>query len=207
MIITETKPVPSWWEISLLWTGANVLSILGGILLGTFLNEIFWASNLPPRVDGLIIDGMITNPIQRAIIIGISIGCVKGLLEWFVLQRYEAKWKGWLPISVLAWTIGVTIAAGLPEMHPNLDINELVGGTFIGLIQWIILRHYVPKAYWWIIATIVGSFAALSYIPLGYTFLMILESIIAFLITGLFLGIVTGTTLAWLLQLSGLEEQ
>jgi len=150
---------------------------------------------------------MITNPIQRAIIIGISIGCVKGLLEWFVLQRYEAKWKGWLPISVLAWTIGVTIAAGLPEMHPNLDINELVGGTFIGLIQWIILRHYVPKAYWWIIATIVGSFAALSYIPLGYTFLMILESIIAFLITGLFLGIVTGTTLAWLLQLSGLEEQ
>jgi len=206
MVVTETKPVPSWWEISLLWVSANILSIFGGILLGTFLNDILWSSNFPPRVDGIIIDGVITNPIQRAIIIGISIGSFKGFLEWLVLQRYEAKWKGWLPISTLAWVIGVTIAVGLPAINPHLEINALAGGTLLGVIQWSLVRQFIPKAYWWIVCTVIGSFAVLTYIPLGYTFLMILEGFLAFLLAGLFMGVATGATLAWLLQFSWLKK-
>jgi hypothetical protein len=202
MVNTETKPIPSSWEISLLWIGANALSTFGGILLAAFLNDILWARNLPPGVDSLI-----NNPVERAFIIGLSIGGVKGLLERLILQRYEARWKGWVPVSMLAWAIAVTIAAGLPEIRPNLYINELFGGIIIGVSQWIILKHYLPKAYWWTIAAASGSFAVLGYIPLGYTFIMMLESFIAFIIPGLFMGILTGTTLSWLLNLSWLKEQ
>jgi hypothetical protein len=205
MVITETESLPSWWKINLLWVAANLFSVFGGILLGAFLNHILWVSNVPPRMNRLIVDGFITNPIQRAIIMGISIGGIKGLLEWFILQKYQADWKGWFLISVLAWSIGVTSAAGLPQIGPSLHINELVGGIFIGVIQWILLRYYVPKSYWWIIATIVGSFAVLSYIPLG--FVMILENFIPLLISGLMMGIITGATIVWLLQLFWLREE
>jgi hypothetical protein len=202
MVIAETKTVPRSWEISLLWIGANVLSIFGGILLGAFLNEVLWRPDVPSEVVGFI-----TNPIQRAIVIGLSIGVIKGLLEWLILHRYEMKWKGWFPTSVFAWAVGITVAVGLSETRPDLGINELLGGITIGLSQWIILRKYLPKAYWWVIATTIGSFAVFSYVPLGYTFLMMLESFIAFIVTGLFMGLMTGTTLSWLLSLSSLKEQ
>jgi hypothetical protein len=207
MATTEMKRVPVSWDISLLWTGVNALSIFGGILLGAFLNEILWRSYIPRDVDTLGVYIFINNPIQRAFIFGLSIGGIKSLLEWFVLQRYKAKRNGWISASLLGWTVGVTVAVGLAAFPSRSGINQLLGGMIIGFSQWIVLRHCLPKAYWWIIAIIVGSFLILSRIPLGYTFLMMLESFIAFIIAGLFMGIITGTTLSWLLTLSWLEEK
>jgi hypothetical protein len=194
--------LPSSWTIILFWTGSNALSIFGGILLGAFLNEILWTPNLPPGVESFI-----TNPVQRAFIFGLSIGGIKSLLEAFVLQRWKIKWNGWIPINMLGWAFGVTFAVGLAVFHLGSGINELLGGMIIGLSQWIVLRRYLPKAYWWIIANVVGGFVILSYIPLGNTFLMMLESFILFLIAGLFIGIMTGAMLSWLLALLWLEEQ
>ena len=202
MDTVDTKPLPSGWTISLFWIGANALSIFCGILFGAFLNEILWTPNLPPEVDSFI-----TNPVQRAFIIGLSIGGIKSLLEGFVLQKYKIKLNGWLLANILGWAVGVTVAVGLAVFRSGSGINELLGGMIIGLSQWIVLRRYLPKAYWWIIASAIGSFAILSYIPLGYTFLMMLESFITFIIAGLLMGVLTGATLSWLLTLSWLEEQ
>lgn len=207
MAITQTKSTPSTWEISLLWVGVNAFSILGGILFGAFLNEILWASHFPSGVDNLIsILILIDNPIQRALIYGLSIGSIKSLLEGFVLRKYKVKWNGWIPASALGWAFGVTVATALPMLGPVVGINQLLGGMIVGLSQWIVLKRYLPKAYWWIIASTIGSFAILSYVPLGYTFFMMLEGFVLFIIAGLFLGIMTGATLSWLLTLSWLEE-
>ena len=202
MTTTDTELSPSSWIIILFWTGANTLSIFGGILLGALLNEVIWTTNLPPGVDASI-----TNPIQRALIFGLSIGGVKSLLEEFVLQRWKIKWNGWIPATVLGWAFGVTFAVGLAIFHSRLGINELLGGMIIGLSQLIVVRHYLPRAYWWVIANVVGGFVILGYIPLGYTFSLMLESFIIFIIAGLFIGVVTGVTLSWLLTLLWLEEQ
>ena len=202
MDTTDTESLPNSWAISLFWTGVNTLSIFGGILLGAFLNEILWTPNLPPGVDSLI-----NNPVQRAFIIGLSIGGIKSLLEGFVLQRYKIKWNDWIPAGMLGWAFGVTVTVGVAMFRSGPGFNELLGGLIIGLSQWIVLRRYLPKAYWWIIASVVGSFVILSYIPLGYTFLMMLESFIVFIIAGCLMGITTGATLSWLLSLLWLEEQ
>jgi hypothetical protein len=203
----EIELSPNTWEISLLWTGASTLSIFGGILLGAFLNDTLWNSNLPLCVgDCISIDSIITNPIQRAFIFGLSIGGIKGLLEELILRKWKIRWNGWIPVSMLGWAFGVTIAVGLAAVHSNLGINQLLGGMVIGFSQWVLLRRYLPKAYWWIIVSVVGSFAILSYIPLGYTFLMMLESFIIFIVAGLFTGIMASVTLSWLINLSWLKE-
>ena len=206
MVNAEIKLSPNIWEIILLWTGANTLSIFGGILLGAFLNDVLWNSNLPSCVDCISIDGVITNPIQRAFIYGLSIAGIKSILEELVLRKWKVKWNGWVPVSMLGWAFGVTIAEGLAVVHSDFGVNQLLGGMVIGLSQWVILRRYLPKAYWWIIANVIGSFAILSYVPLGYTFSMMTESFIIFIVGGFFTGIMTSATLSWLLSLSWLEE-
>jgi len=194
---------PNTWAISLLWTGANTLSIFGGILLGAFLNDALWNSNLPLCTgDCISIDMLINNPIQRAFVFGLSIGGIKGLLEELILLKWKIKWNGWIPVSMLGWAFGVTIAVGLAVFHSNSGINQLLGGIVIGLSQWVILRRYLPKAYWWIIANVIGSFAILSCIPLGYTFSMMVESSIVFIIAGFFIGIMTSAVLLWLINSS-----
>jgi hypothetical protein len=207
MAEADIKLPPSIWEIMLLWTGVNTVSMLSGILLGAFLNDSLWNSDLPLCVgDCISIDMLINNPIQRAFVFGLSIGGIKGLLEELVLHKWKIKWNGWIPVSMLNWAFGMTIAVGLAVFHSGFGINQLLGGMVIGLSQWIILRRYLPKAHWWIIANAIGGFAIFSYVPLGYTFSMMLESSIIFIATGFFLGIMTGATLSWLQNLSWLEE-
>jgi len=207
MVNAENKLSPNIWEIILLWTGANTFSIFGGILLGAFLNDALWSSNLPPCVDCISIYGILTNPIQRAFIYGLSIGGIKSILEELVLRKWKVKWNGWVPVGILGWAFGITITEGLAFFHSDFGVvNQLLGGIVIGLSQWVILRRYLPKAYWWIIANVIGSFAILSYIPLGYTFSMMAESFIIFIVAGFFTGIMTSSTLSWLLNLSWFEE-
>ena len=208
MANTDVEQSPNTRAISLLWIGASTLSIFGGILLGAFLNDALWNSNLPLCVgDCISIDMIIiNNPIQRAFVYGLSIGGIKGLLEELILQKWKIKWNGWILASMLGWALGVTIAVGLATFHSNMGINQLLGGMVIGLSQWVILRRYVPKAYLWIIANVIGSFMILSYIPLGYTFLMMVESFIIFIIAGFFTGIMTSAVLSWLLNFFWLEE-
>lgn len=207
MTETDIKLSPGNLEIILSWTGVSILSIFSGILFGAFLNDFLWSSDVPLYVgDNIIIDMFIDNPIQRACIFGLSIGGVKSLLERSVLRKWEIKWNGWVIFSMLGWALGVIIAQGLAFFHPYFGFDQLLGGMVIGLSQWIILRRYLPKAYWWIITNIIGSFAILNYIPLGYTFSMMAESFIAFIGAGFFMGIMTSATLSWLLNLSCLEE-
>jgi len=129
------------------------------------------------------------------------------LLERLVLQRHKLQWNGWLPANILGWSFGFTAAESLKMFGWQWGTPQLLGGMIIGFAQWIVLRRYLPKSYWWIIACVIGSFAILSWIPIGYTFLMILEEYsIPIIVAGLIMGIFTGTTLSWLLALSWLQE-
>jgi hypothetical protein len=208
MVSREIKLAPNPWETVLLWIVTDTLSILGGILLGAFLNDTLWNTNLPQCVgDCISIDMLINNPIQRAFVFGLSIGGIKSLCEMLVLQKWKIRWDGWFPASIVGWSLGVTIAVGLEMFNSHSGINQLLGGMVIGISQWVILRHYLPKAYWWIIANVIGCFAVLSYIPLGYTFSMMLENSVVFFVMGFFAGLMTSVVLSWLLNLSRLEKR
>jgi hypothetical protein len=205
MDTTDTEKLPISSIISLFWIGANVFSIFGGVLLGKFLYDFLWPTFYLYQFDE--IEFLVDDPVRRMIIIGLSIGILTGLLEKLVLQRYKLKWNGWIPANILGWGFGFAAAESLKMFVWQWGAPQLLGGMIIGFAQWLVLRRHLPKPYWWIIACVMGSLATLSWIPVGYTFLMIIEEYsIPIIVAGLIMGIYTGTTLSWLLALSWLQE-
>jgi hypothetical protein len=204
----DIEKLPSSSTISLFWVVANIFSIFGGVLLGKFLYDFMYQFFYPYQdPPGLHIFILVDDPVRRMVFIGLSIGILTGFLERLVLQRYKLQWNGWILANILGWGFGFAAAEGLEMLGWQWGTPQLLGGMIIGFSQWIVLRRYLAKSYWWIVACIIGSFAILSWIPVGYTFQMILEEYsIPIIVAGLIMGIFTGATLSWLLALSWLQE-
>ena len=202
------EKLPSSSTMSLFWVVANIFSIFGGVLLGKFLYDFLYPFFYPYQdPPGLHIFRLVDDPVQRMVFIGLSIGILTGFLEKLVLQKHKLQWNGWILANVLGWSFGLAAAEGLEMLGWQWSIPQLLGGMIIGFSQWIVLRRYLVKSYWWIAACILGSFAILSWIPVGYTFPMILEEYsIPIIVAGLIMGIFTGATLSLLLTLSSLQE-
>ena len=67
----------------------------------------------------------------------------------------------WVLATALGWVVGFTICEGVKSAL--LSIRSSIGapdgaliGTGIGLVQWLVLSRYLPRAGWWIPATILG---------------------------------------------------
>jgi hypothetical protein len=201
-ITTDTKKTPNISIISLLWAGSNVFSIFGGVLLGKFLYDFLYPYFYTYQYQsGLNLLILVDDPIRRMAFIGLSIGILTGLVERLVLQRYKLQWNNWIPANVIGWGLGVMVVESLKMSGWQWGTPQLSGGLIIGFSQWFVLRRYLSKSYWWVVACAIGSFAILSWIPVGYTFSMILEEYsIPIIVAGLIMGISTGVTLSGLLE-------
>jgi hypothetical protein len=204
----NTEKLSGSSTMSLFWVVANIFSIFGGVLFGKFLYDFLYPFFYPyQNPPGLHIFSLVDDSVRRMVFIGLSIGILSGLLERLVLQRYKLQWNGWILANILGWGFGFAAAESLEMFGWQWGTPQLLGGIIIGFSQWIVLKQYLAKSYWWIIACVIGSFAILSWIPVGYTFLMILEEYsIPIIVAGLIMGIFTGATLSWLLTLSWLQE-
>jgi hypothetical protein len=77
------------WAFSLAWILTNTMALLVGWVAGTFLNDNLWPGiNIP---IGGYINVLIDNPIQRALVIGMSIGCIVGAVEWLFLRKLSLE--------------------------------------------------------------------------------------------------------------------
>lgn len=61
-------------------------------------------------------------------------------------------WLWW----TLATTIGGAIVGALEESGFQFVATILFTGLFIGIAQWLVLRQYIPKAFWWIVVSALG---------------------------------------------------
>ena len=87
-------------------------------------------------------------------------------------------------------------------------------GPILGVPQWLVLRHHVPKAGWWVLANalawMVGMvivFIGTSFIPpegmsLNVAFVLLLFLFVA----GAAVGAIHGLALIWLLHLRSLAR-
>jgi hypothetical protein len=80
-------------------------------------------------------------------LVGPSVGLAQGLLLRTVLG-YE-NWGRWLAFTSLGIALAIVLA-GIQCVGPVL------GGIAIGSLQWLILRHKMMQAYWWISAVSVA---------------------------------------------------
>ena len=82
---------------------------------------------------------MILIPEQPGILVGPFMGGVLGIVQWWIL-RQEVDWAGWwIPISILAWTTGLTVM-------PGALTSGALPGALTGLTLVILFRYASPRA-------------------------------------------------------------
>ena len=133
------------------------------------------------------------------------IGLVMGALQNTLLRRIFPHTKWWLPATFLGWSMGLLLVFGVRNVivyfwsaevyfaSSTLDLNLVLLGLMVGVGQWLVLRRFLPKAGWWIVANLVGW---------GLVTLFTGRSLGQFGLIGLYIlpAAATAVTLAWLLN-------
>lgn len=88
-------------------------------------------------------------------------GLVIGVLQYWLMRRYLPHTAWWAAATLAGWLLGALLAqlAGwlrLASALGSIDAALLLMGAALGVGQWLVLRRDVPRAGWWVAATIAG---------------------------------------------------
>ena len=92
---------------------------------------------------------------------------IMGLLQWLILRRYIRGARWWVLATAIGWQAGfaavgnislpIVLALDLDVFGiPSSILNGLQMGAIVGLVQWLVLRRQVARAWWWIPASAMG---------------------------------------------------
>ncbi len=168
------------WRVWFLWLMAAAVGWGWGVYWGWFGPHE--EPKMLQRVPTVVLAGYL----------GVVVGAiVMGGLQWLALRRHVVRAVRWVLASVGAVAVvGVVVfAVGVV----NADVGWLAGvslfGTVAGTFQWLVLRHQVRRAGWWVLVSTVGWVVGM---PLG--------DIVGPPGLGAAYGAITGTALVWLLR-------
>jgi hypothetical protein len=122
-------------------------------------------------------------------------GLVLGAAQWLVLRANLGGAGWWAAATGLGWAAGFPLGAetagrlGLVGLPFGL-LAGLVTGAALGLLQWLVLRRQVTRAFWWVPVSVFAWASALIYYRPGANWLGLLF--------GLLVGIASGVALLWL---------
>ncbi|MDZ8240894.1 MAG: serine/threonine-protein kinase [Nostoc sp. ChiQUE01a] len=103
------------------------------------------------------------NNVVMAFVLFGTLSCgLLGVMQWLMLRRLvSCKW--WVLATVLGITIGFLLAyavgyavVGLGSVVVVAVVLYAVGGTSLGMIQWLVLRRSLSRTGWWVLANTVG---------------------------------------------------
>jgi uncharacterized protein with PQ loop repeat len=208
------------WKLWFQWVLANTVAETVG-LGGTLLIGFLLLSNAEKTM------GIVLAAVLGVLAATFIEGTVVGTMQWLVLRRplKSMRWRVWALATALgafvAWTLGM-----LPFLFTSADTGAtssaemsdlviytlaaalgLVSGTILGFPQWLVLRRYVQKAGWWVLANalawmlgMVIVFVGTSFIPAkGITWQLALPLLFV-VAAGATVGAVHGFALIWLLR-------
>ena len=149
-----------------------------------------------------------------AVVVGTVVGAPLGIAQWLVLRRQISR-AGWW---VLATSVGVavTLVVGVSDREIGwFDLGLLARLAVLvvplGISQWLVLRRQIPRAGWWMLATIVGvtvTFAVVGAVdgPLGLTVGWVVGYTVGGTVGGAVGGAITGGVMVWLLRQPAAKE-
>lgn len=121
-------------------------------------------------------------------------------MDYTKIQSPESLFFLWL-LWVIATTIGGIIFGAWIFGDEDYFSSIFMTGLIIGVAQWLILRHYIPYARWWILASFLGWFLR-TFVPYyGATIEPFGYNVINNSITFTLLGVAQWLVLLFLLQL------
>lgn len=160
--------------------------------------------------SGLVVDVTLVWAENMDLYLGVNaamIGATFGIMQWLVLRRQILNADWWILASVAGWVIGEGIALfatmGFTRIL-NISISAVVIGAMIGIMQWLVLRHKVYGAKWWILASTMGwTLGELTSLFIEWG--AMLRGLVVGAIVGAVVGAVTGFVLVLMLQDSNQE--
>ncbi len=171
---TGARTWRQWLGVWALWT---VLAAVGGIAGGAVTWS--WATEVIAR--GFVTAGR-TAEVAAVLALaglatGVAAGVIGGLGEWLLLRRWVSGAGWWIVVTAVGravgWSLALTVGWLWSELVVSstgsgaagilgLDVGGLVGGSAVGLSQWIVLRRWVPRSLLWIAASAVGGAAGIG---------------------------------------------
>lgn len=204
------------WKLWLWWVLATALGEFVGFAVPAAVGAVAaWA------LEGKA--GTFANITMLGIMVsaGLAEGAVLGFAQGTVLRRYIPNMarREWVVATALAaglaWTIGMipSTLRDLTAINPAILVfgGILLGAIFvasIGFAQWLILRRYIQKAGWWVLANALAwplgvavPFGGIAMVPDGAPAVAyIVVGVVSGLMMGVVVGAITGMALVWLLR-------
>jgi hypothetical protein len=201
-----------WWRWTLATTAGELLSFAAP---ATVAPVATWAMT---EMLGTVPEGAM---LAVAVAAGMVEGAVLGFAQSLVLRRYiqSMTWREWVLVTALA--AGVAYILGMtPSMLDDstamspivfIGIWIILGALLvcsIGFAQWLVLRRYVRKAGWWVLANALAwplglaiPFVSLTTIPdSSPVAVWVLVGIVSGVLMGAVVGAITGIVIVGLLR-------
>ena len=215
------------WNIWIQWILANAVGetvglggtlVIGGLLLLNAQNTM----GVVPAASLAVLAGTLIE--------GITVGTA----QWLVLRRpiKSIRWRVWVLATAIgafvAWTLGMIpstfmFAGADSGGEASAQISDLVIytlaaamgfvlGPILGVPQWLVLRHHLPKAGWWVLANALAWMVGMVIVFIGTNFippegisLNVAFVLLFFLfVAGAAVGAIHGLVLVWLLHVRSL---
>lgn len=137
------------------------------------------------------------------------IATLPGVLHWLILRRWFPRAGWWVPASGAGSLLGY-LAAGwglaVADTHGETTFARVavpasmaVAGAAVGALQWVVLRRWVARAGWWVLAGSV-SWAAAEYAYLELTRAGQVRLVPGAALSGALSGALTGLALVGLMR-------
>ncbi len=170
------------WRVWFLWLMAGAFGWGQGVYWG-------WYAGGEPKT---------LQSIPRIILAGylgvVAGGVLIGVLQWLVLRGHVRRAGRWVLASFGAAAVVGVVVFGVGVVDTDLGWFGGVSlfGTAVGTFQWLVLRHQVPRAGWWVLASTAAWVVGM---PLG--------DVVGPPGLGAVYGAITGTALVLLLRQRG----
>lgn len=133
-------------------------------------------------------------------VFGLVIGASLGITQWLVLRRQIPRPYLWVLASVAGGAVAGVLGFSLggPVGGP---LGGAVIGAALGIMQWLVLRRLVSRAYAWVLASIAGFALGLSAgEAVGFAVGGAVGWPVGGAIHGVVVGAITGAVLVWLFR-------
>jgi hypothetical protein len=156
MIANKEKPC---WFFYLLWIILTCLCVP----IGFFINLVILLIITHFVGDFIYVDGVrhITEDYLSTYTLIPIVGLVTGVIQYGLLRRYLPRMGWWVLATIAGWLLGMILIAIPSWLHWtggafDLHLAFILMGLAVGAGQWLLLRHRLPRAIWWIGANVVG---------------------------------------------------
>jgi len=200
----NTADRPLWWRVWCLWVAG---SMAGFALVAAGFRGV-----------GTVAGGGTSALLGAcAIIVAAGVGAsLPGFLHWLILRQWFPRAGWWILASGVGSMLGFLLTGlGLAPADTGSGIvRERIiptlafcgAGATVGTLQWLVLRNWISRAGWWVLASAASWWGAAwvyALLTRGNDVNLLLGGIAS----GAFSGAVTASILIWLWRRSTVSQE